>query len=55
MPNKIHLYNKHAIGPAHKISTQINHPIARMNSSKIRDLQVAATYPLLYSPLLSLI
>jgi hypothetical protein len=39
MHSKIHLYNKHAIGPAHKASTQINYPIARINSSKSHSFQ----------------
>ena len=52
---KIHPFSKHIIYHAYQILAQFTCPIARINSSKIRDLQVAATYPLLCSPLISLI
>ena len=50
MHNKIHQDNKHAIGPAHKISTQINHPIARINLSKSHSFRKKRSVPLQGKP-----
>ena len=50
MHNKIYLDNKHAIGPAHKISTQINHPIVRVNLSNIILSGNKGSVPLQGSP-----